>query len=223
MQDMFCFAQLLHQGTFSTEPRLIGDRLAVCEVPDVLRALGYFPSQFEINTMVREVLRSGDTISSSELVKMLVNYKPSYGVSLDQLREAFSVFGFPSGNDIVMSKEKFLSVLLDKGEAMDLDEALDVLRMLLKGEAAFDAEAEGLYGHLLMDEAARREKLFYFLPEVPVRRGRPKRKVYSPRTKQELFFDTTSQPRFTRFQIQPVRSPSIFVNLQLCNLNQMNP
>lgn len=52
------------------------------------------------------------------------------------------------------------------GEAMDLDEALDVLRMLLKGEATVDAETEGLYGHLLMDEAARREKLFYFLPDV---------------------------------------------------------
>lgn len=48
MQDMFCFAQLLHQGTFSTEPRHIGDSLAVCEVPDVLRSLGYFPSQFEV-------------------------------------------------------------------------------------------------------------------------------------------------------------------------------
>lgn len=67
--------------------------------------------------MVREVLlRCGEYISSSDLVKMLVNYKPSHGVSMDQLREAFSVFGFPSGNDVVMSKEKFLSVLLDRGE-----------------------------------------------------------------------------------------------------------
>ena len=52
------------------------------------------------------------------------------------------------------------------GEPMDMDEAQDVLRLLLKGSAAFDPEAEGLYGHLLMDEATRREKLFYFLPEV---------------------------------------------------------
>ena len=66
--------------------------------------------------MVREVLRRGEYISSSELVKMLVNYKPSQGVSLDQLREAFGAFAFPSGSDLVMSKGQFLSVLLDKGE-----------------------------------------------------------------------------------------------------------
>lgn len=57
------------------------------------------------------------------------------------------------------------------GEAMDIDEALSVLRTLLKGATAVDADAEaesaeGRYGHLLMDEVAQRESMFYFLPEV---------------------------------------------------------
>ncbi|XP_052126330.1 cilia- and flagella-associated protein 251-like [Frankliniella occidentalis] len=45
MRDMFCYAQMLHQGTLSTEPRFITDMLPVCELPDVMRALGFFPSQ----------------------------------------------------------------------------------------------------------------------------------------------------------------------------------
>ncbi|KAK3912151.1 Cilia- and flagella-associated protein 251 [Frankliniella fusca] len=167
MRDMFCYAQMLHQGTLSTEPRLITDSLPVCELPDVMRALGFFPSQSQINTMVSEVLnRCGENLSSSDLVKLYVNHKPVFGTALAKLREAFDAFAYPiEGTDeTAMTREKFLSILLDRGEALDLDEAQSVLRELLQVET--DTEAEGQYSYLLMDEASRREKLFYYLPET---------------------------------------------------------
>lgn len=50
---------------------------------------------------------------------------------------------------------------------MDVEEAQGILRLLLKGSDSIELEqSEDLYGHLLMDEATRREKLFYYLPEV---------------------------------------------------------
>ena len=68
--------------------------------------------------MVSEVLsRSGDTLDSTDFVKLYVNHKPVYGLSLDDLREAFAVFAYPTnGTEIAMTREKFLSVLLDRGE-----------------------------------------------------------------------------------------------------------
>lgn len=70
--------------------------------------------------MVREVLkRSGDTLDSSDFVKMYVNYKPVYGLSMDDLRDAFSMFAYPmNGSEIAMTREKFLSILLDKGKPL---------------------------------------------------------------------------------------------------------
>lgn len=51
LRDLFCSAQLLHQGARSAEPHHITDRLPVCELPDVMRALGFFPSQFEVRIL----------------------------------------------------------------------------------------------------------------------------------------------------------------------------
>ena len=52
LQNLFCLAQLLHQGKHSTEPRHISDRLPVCELPDLLRAIGFYPSQFDVSERV---------------------------------------------------------------------------------------------------------------------------------------------------------------------------
>lgn len=77
--------------------------------------------RWQINTMVSEVLRRhGDSISLADLVKLYVNYKPVHGVSMAQLWQAFAAFAYPTkaadgSAELVMTKEKFLSVLLDKG------------------------------------------------------------------------------------------------------------
>ena len=48
MQQFFYLAQLLHQGDYPSINRSVADKLLICDLPDVLRAIGYFPSEFEV-------------------------------------------------------------------------------------------------------------------------------------------------------------------------------
>ena len=55
-------------------------------VPDVMRALGYYPSNFEIRDMKHEVKRKRkDSVSLSDLVHLYVNHKPVQEVSTRSL------------------------------------------------------------------------------------------------------------------------------------------
>lgn len=48
MQDLFFYMQILHEGENSTLPRRVSDKLAISELPDLMRACGYYPTDFEV-------------------------------------------------------------------------------------------------------------------------------------------------------------------------------
>jgi cilia- and flagella-associated protein 251 len=94
MCNYFYLAQLRAQGEDSTEERGITGRVPVDMVPDVMRALGYYPSNFEIRDMKHEVKRKRkDSVSLSDLVHLYVNHKPVQEVSLEDLHHAFVALG----------------------------------------------------------------------------------------------------------------------------------
>lgn len=48
MQQFFYLGKLLHQGDNPSIHRSVSDKLLICDLPDVLRGIGYFPSEFEV-------------------------------------------------------------------------------------------------------------------------------------------------------------------------------
>ena len=52
--DHFYYAQLRAQGEDTTEPRKITGRVPIAEVGNLMRALGYYPSEREIDEMTQE-------------------------------------------------------------------------------------------------------------------------------------------------------------------------
>lgn len=52
MQQFFYLGKLLHQGDYPQTYRAVSDKLMICDLPDVLRGIGYFPSKFEVNNNV---------------------------------------------------------------------------------------------------------------------------------------------------------------------------
>mgnify|MGYP005991374995 CR=1 FL=1 len=53
--DFFAYAQIRSEGEASTAPRRAGDSLPLSEVPNLVRALGYYPTEAEVQALVQEV------------------------------------------------------------------------------------------------------------------------------------------------------------------------
>ena len=94
MCNFFYLAQLRAQGEDSTQERDITGKVPVAMLPDVMRALGYYPSNFEIRDLTHEVQRKRkDAVTLSDLVRLYVNHKPVADVSLEDLGAAFKALG----------------------------------------------------------------------------------------------------------------------------------
>lgn len=48
MKHLFYYAQILHQGENVITPRLISDKVSTKEVPNLMRVVGYYPSNEEV-------------------------------------------------------------------------------------------------------------------------------------------------------------------------------
>lgn len=48
MKDLFCYAQILHQGEYTTAARTISDTVVVEQIPNLMRAIGYYPTNKEV-------------------------------------------------------------------------------------------------------------------------------------------------------------------------------
>jgi hypothetical protein len=79
LEDYFYYAQLKSQGENSTIARKISDRVSLDQVPFIMQAVGFYPSQREIEDMLNEVRFSGieknsglvDSITFEDLIKRM--------------------------------------------------------------------------------------------------------------------------------------------------------
>lgn len=49
MMDLFYYIQLLEQANSVTQIRKIGDFISISELPDLMRACGFYPTEYEVN------------------------------------------------------------------------------------------------------------------------------------------------------------------------------
>jgi WD40 repeat protein len=97
--DYFYFAQLRTEGEETTKPRQITGTVPLVEIPNLMRALGYYPSEREVSNMVNEVKYADFTtlgtvkevITLDEFIALYVNHRPVFGVNKAQIEQAFTV------------------------------------------------------------------------------------------------------------------------------------
>ncbi len=131
--DFFYYAQLRTQGEDTTEEREITGLVPLTEIPNMVRALGFYPSEEEVVSMIAEVkyavfTETGETKEFLDLdtfVKLFINHKPVFGVSKSDIVDAFGALGgeLPWGQLTKMLKEK--------GEAISEDELKNIVGALL--------------------------------------------------------------------------------------------
>ena len=51
MEDLFYYAQILHQGENTTATRMVSEKVATNQIPNLMRAIGYYPSNEEVRIL----------------------------------------------------------------------------------------------------------------------------------------------------------------------------
>lgn len=60
LRDYFFYSQLRTQGVSSKEQRKVTGRVPLTEIPNIMRALGFYPTQKQIDRMIQEVRLAGN-------------------------------------------------------------------------------------------------------------------------------------------------------------------
>ncbi|XP_078482961.1 cilia- and flagella-associated protein 251-like [Ciona intestinalis] len=151
LENYFYFAQLRSQGINTTDERETSSVVQLDQVPFLMRALGFYPSEQEIEDMLNEVkfskyVDSGEYVTNinlADFIKLYVNHRPAFGLSPDEIRKAFSVLATRTDDtEASVDRSTLLSVLQRKGEHMTEHELAECLTTLLgfNPEGGFDAD-----------------------------------------------------------------------------------
>jgi len=130
MADYFCYAQLRAQGEDAVEERRVPGRVPAAELSNLMRAIGYYPTDREIDDMVQEVTAGGATdVDFDDFLKLYINHRPVVGVTPSQIADAFRVLAATYGGagkegsangsqEPLLSRSALVRALKAHGEAL---------------------------------------------------------------------------------------------------------
>jgi WD40 repeat protein/Ca2+-binding EF-hand superfamily protein len=154
--DYFYYAQLRTQGEDATEERQITGKVPLEEIPNMVRALGFYPTEEEVANMVAEIKyatftetgETQETIDLDTFIKLFVNHKPVFGTSKTEIEEAFNVLGGK------MNWGQMVKLLQERGEAMDVGDLKNILKALMgpEGEEVLADSRKGLSAEQFSDK-----------------------------------------------------------------------
>ncbi|NXC37406.1 CF251 protein, partial [Campylorhamphus procurvoides] len=140
LEDYFYYAQLYNQGVETLENRQVSTHIPLEQIPSIMRAIGFYPSEEEVEEMINEVkfskiVDTGEQVTEINLgdfIKLYINHRPALGLSMKSLQRAFQVLGYDNEKgDKVIDRGDLLSLLQCRGEQMTEDELAICLTTLL--------------------------------------------------------------------------------------------
>jgi len=151
LKDFFYYSQIRSNNEDTTKARKLDDKVPLDELPDLMRALGYYPTNKEILNMQNEirhstVLETGEPqeyCDTDTFVRLFVNHRPVWGISKENIKEAFEVIAADFNKDNkdprggTLNFGDLIEILKTEGERMSHDEIYKCLDVLL-GEGAAD-------------------------------------------------------------------------------------
>jgi Ca2+-binding EF-hand superfamily protein len=134
--DHFYYAQLRAQGEDTTEPRRITGEVPISQLGNMMRSLGFYPSQREVDELTQEARLcataresgSNDALAFDEFLVMYINHRPIFGVSKEQITAAFATISTDGSG--TLARESLLRSLASHDESLAGDDLEQCLRML---------------------------------------------------------------------------------------------
>jgi WD40 repeat protein len=125
MKDFFYYAMIKAQVEDTTKTRKLNQHVPVEQLPNLMRAMGYYPTEHEIKCMIDEVRqcamsnegRTTTHVNLDTFVKLFVNHRPVYGIGKNNIEEAFRILTdskMAEGN--IMTREDLITCLTSEGE-----------------------------------------------------------------------------------------------------------
>eukprot|EP01002_Notosolenus_urceolatus_P001584 NODE_1411_length_1427_cov_10.405660_g1174_i0.p1 GENE.NODE_1411_length_1427_cov_10.405660_g1174_i0~~NODE_1411_length_1427_cov_10.405660_g1174_i0.p1 ORF type:complete len:358 (-),score=125.51 NODE_1411_length_1427_cov_10.405660_g1174_i0:353-1399(-) len=141
MVDYFYYAQIRTQGEETTAKRSIAGKIPTSQVANLMRALGYYPSEREIAQMTHEIVAAHGSPNNPNLnqdtpldfesfLRLYVNYRPVFGLSKKNIEEAFLAIGTDSMSGLI-ERDVLFEYLQSRGEPLNDLELEGCLRALL--------------------------------------------------------------------------------------------
>lgn len=142
--DYFYYAQIRAQGEETTAKRELLRAIPFSQLPNLLRALGYYPSELELGHLTYEVanlhgpkgapLNEIDVdrimLDFSKFMRLYVNYRPVFGITRQDIEAAFLAIGADHMTG-KMNRTTFFQMLSSKGEPLRPAEITAALTSLL--------------------------------------------------------------------------------------------
>ncbi|XP_069672269.1 cilia- and flagella-associated protein 251-like isoform X2 [Periplaneta americana] len=142
MKDLFYYSQILHQGENSNVEWKVSNKVPLCEIPDLMRAIGFYPSEYEVENMIHEVKNSKlaktrkavTEINFEDFVCLFINHRPAFGISTDEVKKAFDTLADNVTENSVMDRDTFISKLQEEGERFTQAQILRYFNILAPKE-----------------------------------------------------------------------------------------
>jgi len=135
LQDVFYFCQLETEGIETETERTVSRSISIDKVNDAVRALGWFPTELQIEELLTEIKFSKyhktqeqtTMVDLDDFIKLYLNHRPVQRMSLEEIDHAFSTLAAEGGT---LSRDELLHALENCGEKMsakEINECLDRL------------------------------------------------------------------------------------------------
>ena len=169
--DYFYYAQIRAQGEETTKKRTIEGTIPFTQVSNLVRALGYYPSEKEILQMTYEVYtqygRPGGNVDDIHInfeafMRLYVNHRPVFGINKSNIEAAFRALGADPATGLI-DRDTLFRLLQERGEALRAEEVDGCLKSLLGDDVSLEmledrisakAFAENLLGFEDYDDEA---------------------------------------------------------------------
>lgn len=172
MNDFFYYSIIRANKENTTKTRKLQNKqVPVSELPNLMRAMGYYPTELEVKNIIDEVKFSSFKVQAmptthvglDRFITLFVNHRPVYGIGKNNIQEAFNSLlkDLGTSGDSIPRSE-FLNALYDPASETMTAQELEKDLLLLIGEQNIqvglpqeitaDAFAENILGFEEVDE-----------------------------------------------------------------------
>ena len=139
LKNFFYYSQIRRKEENATKAHKLDGKIPLKEIQNLIIALGFYPTLQEIKNIQNEVLDmkkgKNTNLRLEEFVKLFVNHRPVYGLSIGDLAEQFRVI---SNNEERIGRKEFIQVLTRYGEIFSKED-LQMYLKILRGNEEVDS------------------------------------------------------------------------------------